>query len=403
METFFKKTNIENGKPQLIANELIIYLVENVTIYDGEQKTSYQNGVLYLTPFRVVWVLLPTIALSLSHEQILKIESYQKMFAISSSPKINIILPQKSFKFSFHQGKRDEFYNHYLLSIQKRKEFLSQNQPPPYIPLTNNSNNNNNVITTNINNNNNNDRFDSSKAGISGVLKTINDKTQQTDKILNEAFSDLNALMDKAKDMVTLSEKLRITLDKKTKDSSTAITEEEDEFKSFLLQMGIESPVTKKTAGSQYHNELSRQLSEWIIQKQVLTRQGTKSINCGMILLSDLYCIFNRARGIELISPDDLYRACLQFEILQLPLRLRKFDSGVIIVQSQYENDEQMAKEILDIITEKGPITAFDLSKIQQISLSLSTEKLLASEKTGKLCRDETIEGIRFFDNNIFI
>jgi len=47
-----------------------------------------------------------------------------------------------------------------------------------------------------------------------------------------------------------------------------------------------------------------------------------------VIALTDLYCIFNRARGTEMISPDDLYRAALLFETLKLPVRLRKFDSG---------------------------------------------------------------------------
>lgn len=96
-----------------------------------------------------------------------------------------------------------------------------------------------------------------------------------------------------------------------------------------------------------------------------------------MITLSDLYCIFNRARGIELISPDDLYRACLLFESLDLPLRLRKFDSGVIVVQSKDENDEQIAKQILDIINENGPLSAFDLAKINSISLHLAKDQLL--------------------------
>ena len=52
-----------------------------------------------------------------------------------------------------------------------------------------------------------------------------------------------------------------------------------------------------------------------------------------MMTVTDVYCFFNRARGTELISPEDLYRSCVLFDELQLPVRLRKFDSGVLVVQ----------------------------------------------------------------------
>lgn len=55
-----------------------------------------------------------------------------------------------------------------------------------------------------------------------------------------------------------------------------------------------------------------------------------------MIALTDLYCLFNRARGTSLISPEDLHRACLLFEKLNLPVKLRRFDSGVLVVQSGF-------------------------------------------------------------------
>lgn len=65
-----------------------------------------------------------------------------------------------------------------------------------------------------------------------------------------------------------------------------------------------------------------------------------------MIQLSDLYCYFNRARGTEMVSPEDLYRACVLFEALNLPVRLRRFDSGVLVVQGCTER-KAMEKEVL--------------------------------------------------------
>jgi len=321
----------------------------------------------------------------------------------------------------YFNNQQQNNYNPYSQSppnYQQQQQQQQQQQPlpPPAYPNNNNTNKTFNTgiystpATTRNDSNNNNEGF-TSNAGIGGILKQMNKKTAETDKLLNEAFSDLTALMDKAKDMVNLSQKLKITLEKKDqeKSSSTSTEEkEEEEFRTFLLEMGIESPVTKKTAKSKYHQELAKELSNWIIGKKILTKQESgvvgkvTSIQSGMISLPDLYCIFNRARGIELISPDDLYRACILFEQLDLPFRIRKFDSGVLVIQSKDENDELVALEILDIITNQGPISAFDLSKLQSISLNLAKDKLQASEKIGKLCRDETIEGITFHAN-IFV
>ena len=42
--------------------------------------------------------------------------------------------------------------------------------------------------------------------------------------------------------------------------------------------------------------------------------------------MADVYCRFNRARGMELVSPDDLTNACKMFETLKQPMRLELFD-----------------------------------------------------------------------------
>ncbi len=56
--------------------------------------------------------------------------------------------------------------------------------------------------------------------------------------------------------------------------------------------------------GARYHIELSRQLADFLATP--LSRCG------GLLSLPDVYCLFNRARGTELVSPDDLLqvRAC---------------------------------------------------------------------------------------------
>ncbi|KAJ6687555.1 VACUOLAR PROTEIN-SORTING-ASSOCIATED PROTEIN 36, partial [Salix koriyanagi] len=60
-----------------------------------------------------------------------------------------------------------------------------------------------------------------------------------------------------------------------------------------------------------------------------------------MINLIDIYCLFNRARGTELISPEDLLQACSLWEKFDVPVMLRKFDSGVKVIQNKSHSDEE--------------------------------------------------------------
>lgn len=46
------------------------------------------------------------------------------------------------------------------------------------------------------------EEFATSRAGITGLIRTQESKTRETDQNLQQAFSDINALMEKAKDMV---------------------------------------------------------------------------------------------------------------------------------------------------------------------------------------------------------
>lgn len=62
----------------------------------------------------------------------------------------------------------------------------------------------------------------------------------------------------------------------------------------------------------------------------------------GMMPLPDVYCLFNRARGTELISPDDLLTAAKLLPGVGAALAFRKFTSGVLVVQSGAHSDKKV-------------------------------------------------------------
>lgn len=53
----------------------------------------------------------------------------------------------------------------------------------------------------------------------------------------------------------------------------------------------------------------------------------------GMMALTDVFCRINRARSLELLSPEDILNACKIMESLSLPLKLFEFSSGVMVLQ----------------------------------------------------------------------
>ncbi|KAG8363753.1 hypothetical protein BUALT_Bualt19G0055000 [Buddleja alternifolia] len=173
--------------------------------------------------------------------------------------------------------------------------------------------------------------------GVSGILRKEQEMWESTDKSLQDAFQDLNALMSKAKEMVMLAEKMRLKLLSGSSNQTSGTNDDEmgtkEEMQDWLLSVGIVSPVTKESAGALYHQQLSRQLADFV--KIPLERAG------GMINMIDIYCLFNRARGTELISPDDLLQACSLWEKFDVSVMLRKFDSGVMVIQSKTHSDDE--------------------------------------------------------------
>ncbi|KAJ3292928.1 Vacuolar protein-sorting-associated protein 36 [Borealophlyctis nickersoniae] len=229
--------------------------------------------------------------------------------------------------------------------------------------------------------------------GISGIMRSVEQTNKVRDSALGEAFTDLNALMEKAAEMVKLAESISSKL------SQTSSSENDESvdmaaFRTYLVDLGISSPVTRQTAGDMYTQELSRQLAEFA--EKVLDRTG------GMMALTDLYCLFNRARGVALISPDDLQKACAQFPHLHLPFHLRKFDSGLLVIQSDKHSDEETARRAHEKVMETAQgVTAVALAAKGKVSVVLALEQLLMTEKRGLICRDDTVEGLRFYDNLI--
>lgn len=125
----------------------------------------------------------------------------------------------------------------------------------------------------------------------------------------------------------------------------------------------------------------------------------------------------------DLISPQDLLEAAQLTSPLNLPIALRRFPSGVLVLQLASQSDDALSARTrmtptdtyiayrlrltlnlprhlaltnapsLGALAEKhGHLTALDVARLNSVSLSLAKDQLLLAETRGFLCRDDSAE-----------
>ena len=70
----------------------------------------------------------------------------------------------------------------------------------------------------------------------------------------------------------------------------------------------------------------------------------------GVVGLVDLYCMYNRARGTDLISPDDLEIACRRIDQSSQNFMIKKYPSGVVTIQSRMFNEDAWYQRLAETI-----------------------------------------------------
>ncbi|KAI9649585.1 Vacuolar protein-sorting-associated protein 36 [Ciborinia camelliae] len=243
--------------------------------------------------------------------------------------------------------------------------------------------------------------------GIAGLEQRSLEVRKNNELVIGNAFEDLDALMASAKEIIALAESF----------ASSNSTNGNTESNAVASALGL--VTTKEMLGggsnseSLYISELSRNLAEFLTDdaRGVLRKTG------GIISLVDLWATFNRARGgVELVSPLDFEKAARLWEKLKLPVRLRQFRSGVLVVQGSDRTDEKTIKTLLAWLRDlhvfppekevpwdwqefgQG-VTSQDAAERFGWSIGVAEEELEMAEERGALCREESIEGVKFWEN----
>ncbi|CAF3826844.1 unnamed protein product [Rotaria magnacalcarata] len=86
-------------------------------------------------------------------------------------------------------------------------------------------------------------------------------------------------------------------------------------------------------------------------------------------------------------------------EQLNLPVRLRVLSSGIKSFELTNHNEEKDLKEITNQVESAKSMCADQLANLIGIPVIVARERLIAAETNGLLCRDDSIEGLRFYPN----
>lgn len=297
-------------------------------------------------------------------------------------------------KLSFRVG-GDKIFHERLKGAMVQRKWLLQNAPPVPKPSQERAQ----ALTERT-----------KVVGIAGLERRGQEQRNNNAVAIGSAFEDLEALMASAKEIVALAESFAKT---SADDSASANPLLLESATALGMVTTKEMLGSRSGSGSLYVSELSRNLAEYLTDdaRGILKKEG------GIMSLVDLWAIFSRAKGgVDLVSPIDFEKAARLWEKLNLPVRLRQFKNGLLVVQRHDWTDDKTIAQILgwfnelrqipppidvkwDWTTFGRGVTAQEAARRFGWSVGVASEELEMAEDKGVLCREEGVEGLRFWEN----
>ena len=226
------------------------------------------------------------------------------------------------------------------------------------------------------------------KVGVDAIVSRNMARHEQANQVTESAFTgDAESLLKEAAALVKIIQKYVATLDRHEGSND----EDNDKLAALLQNMGMTTALRKADFQGRekaYYAQLARQLADFLRPKL------KESL---MMTLTDVYCLYNRARGTNLISPEDLLQAVERFQDLRLGLSSRTFPSGLQVIQDDALTQDAWRDRLVKA-AENG-CTSNTVAHELHLSWILANELLLQAEQEGALVRDETSESLRFYPN----
>ncbi|KAG0140432.1 hypothetical protein CROQUDRAFT_665191 [Cronartium quercuum f. sp. fusiforme G11] len=230
--------------------------------------------------------------------------------------------------------------------------------------------------------------------GIEGILRSMDSKLLAEQSEMNEGLKDLQALMTKAKDMVQMAQSLNSKLSAlEVSTGKIKSNDEETIIRSSLLKLGLPTPaVTSDMLKSEeiYLIELTKELLSVLREGKVFG--GNSSEIKGIVSLDQIWCIWNRARGVALVSPTDLLSVCERLPTFteNQEICLSTFRSGLKVLHTSHYKPEIFGARLQSAFElERVGLTTVEIAQAETLSVSLTYELIeLVEIRSGDIVRD---------------
>lgn len=251
-------------------------------------------------------------------------------------------------------------------------------------------------------------------SGIHGIMQAAESTARVENEALSVSLRDLEALMAKAKQMVqiaqTLNEKLTAqeeaqrALSPGSSSGATATTtvpEEATFIRSSMARLGLPSTAVTQDMmkdENQYIEGLAKELAG------ILTGSGKAGAGGGLMGehngimgLDEVWCAWNRARGISLLPPSTLISVVPLLYLFTSPsIQQRTFKkSGLSVLHIPKYAHEAFSIRFLHMISETetggglGALSSVEVAREEGMSVGLAEEMIGAVEDDGEVLRDE--------------
>eukprot|EP00922_Rhytidocystis_sp_ex-Travisia-forbesii_P043225 GHVS01064540.1.p1 GENE.GHVS01064540.1~~GHVS01064540.1.p1 ORF type:complete len:458 (+),score=29.01 GHVS01064540.1:79-1452(+) len=305
--------------------------------------------------------------------------------------------------------------------------------------------------------------------GVSRIIRRHDESVLASDQQIEESLADVESLRECGQKMTALARQIQHR--RRPLVSGGGGEEGDKTISALLAAYGLIDTAPLSTAsradffGDSYYVQLAKDLDVFLQKLLGETSPVTAwSVNAGkplggrdidsdslalrscsrhgMILLHDLYCLFNRVRGTELVGPSDLMRAIgiltavdgecpadVEAKFVSNTYVLRYFMGGramaIQLVDSNTKDastDSSILRDIENAIQHKldkmgscanhpsadqcnlpadyrTGVSVVDVACFLGTSISLAGMQLEVAEKRGTVCRDEHMQGVFFYKN----
>lgn len=151
-----------------------------------------------------------------------------------------------------------------------------------------------------------------STAGIHSLERLGDQQRRRNEDLLSHSLDDLEQLMFKAPEVIAAAASFSLLIKKRTGTATIP-------------------PLSINKSSRLFHQELARHVSEYLIECE-LTRATS------MVTVADVFASYNRFRihtqgfGCELVPSADLWRSLEMLDTLNLPIRLKSYRLGLVVV-----------------------------------------------------------------------